>query len=148
MTGLLLLALGGYFFFYASRYPEQPIPQAARIVRGKMVAAIGLLAIWYLLGGVLGAFLLDQFLGWEHLPIVISVLLGLGLVPLGDAFRRPIFFLWAFLIVMMAALLLIAAPDWHVFRAQVQGAWITLVLWTLALDQYRLNHASITGPAD
>ncbi len=136
-TGLSLLVLGGFFFWRSGQFPEQPVPRAMRKLRGKMFAAIGLALIWYLIGGLLGVFLMDNFVGWEHLPIVLSILIGLGLLPLGDAFHRPILFLWAFLIILMAALLLIAVPAWHTFRAQVQGAWITLVLWTLALDQYR-----------
>jgi hypothetical protein len=143
-TGLLLLVLGGFFFWYSNRYPEWPLPRAMRALRGKMVAAVGLLVIWYLLGGLMGVFLMDNFIGWSQLPIVLSVLIGLGLVPLGDAFRKPMLFLWAFLIVLMAVLLLIAMPNWQAFCAQVQGAWITLVLWTLTLDQYRLIHKQIT----
>lgn len=144
MTGLLLLALGVFFILYSNQYSAQPMPRAMRTLRGKMVAAAGLLVIWYFLGGMMGIFLMDNIFGWDHLSIVLSILIGLGLIPLGDAFREPILFLWVFLIIAMAVLLLIAVPDWLTFRSQVQGAWITLILWTLALDQYRSIHKQFT----
>lgn len=146
-TSFLLLALCGFFFWRSGQIQGRPIPRAMRDLRGKMIAAIGLLLFWYLVGGLLGVFLLDNFIGWDHLPIILSVLIGLGLVPLGDAFHRPMFFLWGFLIVTMAVLLLITAPGWHAFRAQVQGAWIMLVLWTLTLDQFKWLQNQVTENA-
>jgi hypothetical protein len=136
----LLAGLTAYCLWISRQRAKRPLSMALRNHLGRAWAALVLTLLWYLFGGLLAAFLLDSFFGWEHLPLALAILVGLHLVPLGEAFHKPWFLLWGALVILLGILLRIGFPAAPQTRAQVLGVWVTLLLWTLALDQFRTLH--------
>jgi hypothetical protein len=143
LVGVLLLGLAGYFLWYSSRVPGSPLSQYARKQLGRAWAALALVLLWYIFGGLMMAFLLDNFFGWDHLPLGLAVLAGFHLVPVADAFQKPHLLLWGLLMILLAVVLIIGLPNDPAGRAQILGIWLNILFWTLALDQLRNLHQQI-----
>jgi hypothetical protein len=137
LIGGTQLVLAAYFFIQSFSGPKPPLHPDLQNQHGKAWAALILCVLWYGFGGLFIAFLLRNFFGWDHLPMGFAILAAGQLIPLGDAFRKPIFILASGGILLLSILILITLDQETVLRAQFLGIWINILLWKISLDQLR-----------
>jgi hypothetical protein len=137
LIGGTQLALAVYFFIQSFSVPKQPLHPDLQNQHGKAWAALILGVLWYGFGGLFIAFLLQNFFGWDHLPMGFAILAAGQLIPLGDAFNKPFFILSSGGILLLSILILIVLGEEPILRAQLLGIWVNILLWKISLDQLR-----------